>query len=154
MDIHKLLSLAVGETVVHSLTGGAAGSIWALRFENNSSFMIYCAWRIECNEKVITTSCDDATPLVGRMNVNVQKMTGKKLLSYTLSKQNDLILYFDYNFIIRMFCNIGLELENTKEGCCDENWDFCIPSLDIAVSATTDFRKIYTKYYSNDRIIE
>lgn len=153
MDIHKLLSLAVGKTVTRSNTGGAVGSIWVIEFENDSYFMIDCAWRVEYNEKVITTSNDDGTPHIGHMIVNTKKLTGNKLMSYTLSKQYDLILIFDNNFVVKVFCHMGFETEKMQDDDYDRNWDFCVPSLDIAVTIRTDFRQIYTKYYSNDRIV-
>lgn len=152
MDIHKLLSQAVDKTVTCSRTGGGVGSIWVIEFENDPYFMIYCSWRVESNEKVITTSNDDGTPHVGHMIVNTKKLIGNKLMSYTLSKQNDLILNFDNNFVVKVFCHMGFETEKTQEDYKYENWAFCIPSLDIAVTITTDFRQVYTKYTSGDKI--
>lgn len=153
MDIHQLLSMAIDRKVVHSRTGGGAGSIWKIKFEGGMNFMIYCSWRIEYNSIVLTTCGDDATALIGRMNKSVEKLIGFQLLSYELSAHNDLTLYFENDFTVKVFCDLGFEAD-IKEGYPDPNWDFSVPSLNIAVTITDYFQVVYTKCDSNDIIEE
>lgn len=150
MNIDDLLSMAIGQEVVHSRTGGAAGSIWSLRFNDDGmGFMIDCAWRVERDDIVLTTCNDDGTPLIGHMNQGVKKLEGSKFLSYELSPHYDLTLYFENNFIVRVFCNIGYEAD-IRESYPMSNWDFSVPSLDISVTVTDYFQVVYTRFYSND----
>lgn len=153
MNIHDLLSQVIGKRVVHSRTGGGAGSIWNLEFEEDMYYMIWCSWRVEHNGIVLTTCTDDATPLVGRMNKSVEQLIGYKLLSYELSPHYDLTLYFENNYIVRVFCDSIFEAD-IKEENPYENWYFCVPASDIAVAITCYFKVIYTRCYSNDLIEE
>lgn len=153
MNIHDLLSQVIGKRVVHSRTGGGAGSIWNLEFEEDMYYMIWCSWRVEHNGIVLTTCTDDATPLVGRMNKSVEQLIGYKLLSYELSPHYDLTLYFENEFIVRVFCDSIFEAD-IKEENPYENWYFCVPASDIAVAITCYFKVIYTRCYSNDLIEE
>ena len=153
MNIHDLLSQVIGKRVVHSRTGGGAGSIWNLEFEEDMYYMIWCSWRVEHNGIVLTTCTDNATPLVGRMNKSVEQLIGYKLLSYELSPHYDLTLYFENNYIVRVFCDSIFEAD-IKEKNPYENWYFCVPASDIAVAITCYFKVIYTRCYSNDLIEE
>lgn len=153
MKINDLLSMAIGRRLIYSRTGGGAGSIWVLELEGKMEFMIDCAWRIEYGDIVLTTCGDDSTPLTGRMNKSVEKLIGSKLLSYELLKHNDLILNFENDFLVRVFCSLGFEVE-VKEDYPSFNWCFSVPSLDISVTITDHFQETYTKYYSNDFIEE
>lgn len=153
MKINDLLSMAIGQKVVYSRTGGGACSIWALRFEEKMRFMIDCAWRIEYGDIVLTTCGDDSTPLTGRMNKSVEKLIGSKLLSYELSKHKDLVLYFENDFVVRVFCDLGFEAD-IREDYPTPNWRFSVPSLNISVTITDFFQETYTKYYSNEFIEE
>lgn len=153
MDIHELLDKAIGKRVVFTLTGGGAGSILEVEFEENMHYMIHCAWRVEHDNTILTTSGDDATPIIGHMNKSVGKLQGNKLLSYELSPHYDINLYFENNFLLRVFCDLGFEAD-IREDYPSPNWYFCIPELDISVTITDFFQVVYAKYYSNDFIEE
>lgn len=153
MSIHDLLRKAVGKKVVYSRTGGGAGSIWNIEFEKKVYYMIECSWRVEHNGIILTTCTDDATPLIGRMNRSVEQLIGNKLLSYELSSHYDLVLHFENDFIVEIFCDCGFEA-NIREDYPSPNWYFCIPELDISVTITNFFQIVYTKFYSNDFIEE
>lgn len=148
MNINELLSTAIGQEVARSRTGGAAGSVWTLRFKEEMGFMIYCAWRVECDNVVLTTSIDDKKAITGRMSKSVGKLVGKKLLSYELSKHYDLILHFEDNYLVRIFCNNGYQAE-IWEDYPYPNWYFSVPSMDISFRITDYFQVVYTKYYSD-----
>lgn len=153
MDIHKLLSLAIDKTVIDSYTEerDEVHAILIVVFENESYFNFYCAWRLESDEKVLASLIFDEHNLA-EQNVNVGKLIGKKILSYELSKQNDIILHFDDNFVVKAFCNGEYETEETKKDFCT-NWDFRSPSLDMAVTIADSFQQIYTRFESNDERI-
>ena len=145
MNIHNLLSKAIGKTVNYSRTGGGAGSILVIEFENKTFYTINCTWRIEYKGTVITTSWDDGTPLIGCMNKNVEKLIGKKLLSYELSPQYDLKLYFENDFVANIFCSI-IEHDPEEDSTYNCNWDFRIPEQDIIGYITGKYKIFYTKY--------
>lgn len=153
MDIHKLLSLAIDKTVIDSYTEerNEVCAILIIVFENESYFNFYCAWRLEYDEKVLASLVFDKQNLA-EQNVNVGKLIGRKILSYELSKQNDIILHFDNHFIVKAFCNGGYESEETQKDFCT-NWDFRCPSLDMAVTIADSFQQIYTRFDSNDERI-
>lgn len=155
MNIHDLLFQSIGKKVIHSSTGGCVGSIWSLGFSDGMEFMINCAWRIENRKCIITTSGDDGTATIGHMNKSVEKLIGKELLSYEMSEHYDMTLYFEDNFCVRIFCNIGFEgklNDNKYPYYCQ--WDFSIVPLNISVSITDSFQVVYTKYNSLDIINE
>lgn len=145
MNIQNLLSKAIDKTVTYSRTGGGAGSILIIEFENKAFYTINCTWRIEDNGIVITTSWDDGTPLIGNMNKNAEKLIGRKLLYYELTPQYDLKLHFENNLLVNVFCNIITSISE-DEDVYNCNWDFSIPEKNIVANITGNYKIIYTKY--------
>ncbi|WP_291583359.1 hypothetical protein [Bacteroides sp.] len=88
-----LLKQILDKRVVSSISGGDAGSIWLIEFENDSYFLIYSAWRIEQNNQTKATYTDDDTDIIGLLSRSVKEIEGKKLLAYELSEQYDLNLF-------------------------------------------------------------
>lgn len=148
MNIQDLMSRSIGKTVTYTRAGGGAGSIWVIKFEDKSFYMIGCNWRLECNGTIITTSWDDNTALVGHMNKNAEKLIGNKLLSYEIGEHYDLKLYFENDFIVSAFCDV-LERCSEEDSIFYANWDFCVPDLDLVGIITGHFKLVYTKYNDN-----
>lgn len=150
MDIHKLLSSAVGKTVIDSYKEEVheIRSILIIVLENEAYFNFYCSWRIECSEKVLAANIVYEDGLAEQI-VNVSTLIGRKILSYELSKQNDVILYFDNSFVVRIFCNAGFESNETKEDFCTL-WDYRSLSLNMGVTIADSFQQIFVKFNSND----
>lgn len=147
MDIHKLLAYSVDTKVTYSRSGGGAGAVWLIIFDNTAGIWINCTWRIEHKGHVLATEYDDSTAVVGRLSASVRQLEGKKLLSFELSKQNDLILFFEDGYCAKIFCNISFS--STENGATlDTNWVYSIKDLDIAADATNQFQIVYRKYNS------
>ena len=146
MELEQFLERCIGKEVISSTSGGEAGFIWLIEFKDNSYFLIYCAWRLEQNEHVIATSTDNATADTGLLSRSVRLLEGKRLLSYELSEQYDLILYFDNNYCVRTFCFVSYS-QTENGGAYDTNWEFGIPESDKIVCINNHFQVVEEKYY-------
>lgn len=147
MNIEELIMLAINSKVISSSSGGGAGSLWLIEFENKESFYIYCSWRIEHNNQVLASSNDDIIPRTGRIARNVSKLEGQKFLSFSLTEQYDLTLNFEDNYCVRAFCDISYSATENGENY-DTNWDYSVPDRDLTVSVTNYFKIKSGKYYS------
>ena len=148
MNINEMILPTIESKVTLSRSGGSTGSLWLIDFENNTSFYIYCAWRIEHNNQVLATSNDDITPILGRLTRSVKKLEGNKLISFNINEHYDFTLYFENNYIVRVFCDISYS-ETDNEGTYDTNWDFSIPNQDLVMSINNYFEIKMGKYYSS-----
>jgi hypothetical protein len=147
MIINEVLLPTIESKVTLSESGGSTGSLWLIDFENNTSFYIYCTWRIEQNNQVLATSNDDISPVIGRLTRSVKELEGNKLISFNISEQYDLTLCFENNYIVRVFCDISYS-ETDNDGAYDTNWDFSIPNQDLVISINNYFEIKTDKYYS------
>lgn len=143
----ELLNQCIGEVVIYSTSGGGAGSLWLIRFRDSTYFYVYCDWRIERNNHVLATCTDDNTARVGLLSRSVRLIEGKKLLSYDLSKQYDLVMYFEDDYCVRIFCSVSYS-ETEDGGTYDTNWIFNIPLIDKSVRIDNFFQLIEENYYS------
>lgn len=143
----EFLNQCVGEVVIYSTSGGSVGSLWLIELENKNNFYIYCDWRIEQNNRVLATCTDDNTARIGLLSRSVRLIEGKKLLSYELSKQYDLILHFEDHYCVRVFCSVSYS-ETEDGGTYDTNWRFAVPRLDMTICVNNYFRLIERNYYS------
>lgn len=80
------------------------------------------------------------------MSRSVRLIEGKKLLSYELSEQYDLVLYFDDNYCVRIFCSVSYS-QTEDGGTYDTNWIFNVPLLDKSVRVNNYFCLIEESYY-------
>lgn len=130
--------------VVSSTAGGGAGSIIKIEIENKGILYILfinCTWRIENNNTIIATSADDITAQTGLIAKSAAMLDNKKVISFELSKFNDLFIEFSDDFYIRIF-NIF-----SHSNIDDYNWDFWIPSEDLSYEITNSFDIKKEKYY-------
>lgn len=143
----EFLNQCIGEEVIYSTSGGSVGSLWLIELENKYNFYIYCDWRIEQNNRVLATCTDDNTARIGLLSRSARLIEGKKLLSYELSKQYDLILHFEDHYCVRVFCSVSYS-ETEDGGTYDTNWDFSVPKLNMVVGINNFFQLIEGNYYS------
>jgi len=147
MNFKDILLPTINSKVILSKSGGSAGSLWLIDFENKTSFYIYCTWRIEHNNKVLATSNDDSTAIVGLLTRSVRELEGNKLISFNLTEQYDLTLNFENDYSVKVFCDISYS-ETDKGGVYDTNWDFSIPDRDLVLSINNYFKVKIGKYHS------
>ena len=147
MNINEMLLLTINSKVTLSKSGGCVGSLWLIDFDNNTSFYIYCTWRIEHNNQVLASSNDDSTAIVGRLTRSVKELEGNKLISFNLTKQYDLTLCFENDFSVKVFCDISYS-QTDNGGTYDTNWDISIPDRDLVISINNYFNVIVGKYNS------
>lgn len=146
MEFEQFLERCINEEVLSSTSGGGVGSLWSIKFRDGTYFYVYCDWRIEQNKRVLATCTDDNTARVGLLSRSVRLIEGKKLLSYELSEQYDLVLYFDDNYCIRIFCSVSYS-QTEDGGTYDTNWIFNVPLLDKSVRVNNYFCLIEESYY-------
>lgn len=147
MNIRQLLEYIINKKVIYSRSGGGAGSIWLIKFENGADIFIYCSWRVECNGHVLATEYDDSTAIVGRLASSVRLLEEKqlRLLSFSISKQNDLVLIFEKGYCVRIFCNIS-HFSTENENTYNKNWEFSVKEWNICANITNHFQVDFDKY--------
>jgi len=137
-ELKKHLASIIDSTVIYCRAGGGVGSVIMIELldKNNIRYVLFlnCTWRIENNTKIIATSADDITAEVGLIARSAKMIEGKKVLSFELSKFNDLFIEFSDNVYLRVF-NIF-----SYSNIDDYNWDFCIPSEDLSFEITNSFK--------------
>lgn len=146
------MSISIGETVTYSRTGGGAGSILVIEFEDKNYYTIGCDWRIEYNGAIITTSWDDGTPLIGYMNKNAERLIGNKLLSFEIFDHYDLKLYFENGFVVNVFCD-NIKYCSVEDSIYYSNWELSIPDKNLVGIITGHFNLVYTKFDDNNIIV-
>ncbi|MDR0298549.1 MAG: hypothetical protein LBI13_00455 [Streptococcaceae bacterium] len=112
------LNKVVKKTITSSLSGGAAGSILKVEFEDDNYFFIYCDWRIENGGKFLVTSWDSTTP-DGLISVETAKLDGKVVEKFEITTSTDWVLSMTDGTILRVFCSIG-----PSEQEYPENWAY------------------------------
>jgi hypothetical protein len=145
-EFRKYLDNIINSTITYSRAGGGAGSIILMDLDKKGvmyTLWIHCTWRIENDKQVIATSADDITPNTGLIAQSAKMFEGRQIVSFELSKFNDLFIEFSDNLYIRIF-NF-LSHTNTD----DYNWDFCIPSENISFEITNHFDIKKGKYYTS-----
>lgn len=146
MNIKEKLESIYSISVTESITGGGSGSILKIKFGNSCYFFIYCVWRIEQYDIVLSTSDDSAEALTGRMARSAKLLENRKVLSIEISKQYDLVINFDDNYCVRLFCNVSYS-QTENGGTYDTNWELCLPSEDTVFIIDNYFKVKTEKYY-------
>lgn len=141
----SLLKQSINKKVIRSTSGGGAGSIWLITFDDDSYFFIYCNWRIEQNNRIKATCYDNNTAILGLLSRSVRELEGKKLLSYELSPQYDLNLFFEDNYNVKIFCSVSYT-ETENGGTYDTNWEFGIPKINQTFHINNYFQIIEESY--------
>lgn len=149
MQKNDLLERCINNEVVCCTSGGDNGFVWLIELKDDSYFLLYCEWRIEQNDHVIATSTDNSTADTGLLSRSVKLIEGKKLLSYELSEQYDLILYFDDNYCVRTFCFVSYS-QTENGGTYDTNWIYGIPELDKIIRINNYFQMVEEKFYTEE----
>lgn len=149
MDIDKLLLHSVGAKVVSCEVGENTTSIWSIDFDNDSCFVIFSSWRLECDDLVLATEQD--APEVGEERIlhYLKKIHGKRLLSFEISEQYDLILNFEDGYCVKTFSNISY-FQTENGGDWDANWRFGVPEQNIIGCATNHFEMKFEKFDDDD----
>jgi hypothetical protein len=146
-ELKSHLNNIINSTVTFCGTIKDCGTILMIELDKNNIqyyFWLNCIWRIENDSKVIATSADDITTETGLIAKSVKMLEGKQVLSFELSKFNDLFIEFSDNIYIRVL-NIF-----SYSNIDDYNWNFWIPSEDLSFEITNNFDVKRDKYYSND----
>lgn len=94
---------------------------------------------------MLATCTDDNTARIGLLSRSVRLIEGKKLLSYELSEQYDLVLYFDDDYCVRIFCYVSYP-ETEKGRTYDTSWTFGMPELDKVVRINNYFQLVEGNY--------
>jgi len=145
MDICCYIDKLIGRKVLTSRAGGGAGSILLIETEGESFFFIWCDWRIEKGDHVISTSLDDTTAVTGPVARSAKLLDNRVILSIEMTKQYDLIIKFEKEYCLRVFCLISYS--RAKENTLGLNWELSFPKEDLSFEITNKFEVRMTKYY-------
>lgn len=131
------LKKLVGKKVTKSSSGGGAGSILVLEFENASYFYILCSWRISHENSILVTSSDTIVPEKdnsspnGFIGENTPVLLEKKVVNINLSSYYDLEINFEEGYKMQVFCDVGI-----YEDEYDINWELNMPADNICIGIT------------------
>jgi hypothetical protein len=135
-EFRKHLNNIIGSTVIHSRAGGGAGSVILMDLNKNGiqyTLWLSCAWRIENGSQIIATSADDIAPNTGLIAQSTRMFEGRQVVSFELSKFNDLFIEFSGNLYLRIFNYVSHS--NTD----DYNWYFGEPDKNLVFTVTNNF---------------
>jgi len=146
MEIKNYLEKIKSLDIIKSTSGGGAGSILKIEFENFYNLFIYCTWRVEKNDEVLATSNDNSEAIIGRIPQKVKMFENKKVLSFELSNQFDLELKIEENYCLKIFCDVSYW--GTEDGgTYDSNWELGVPDEDLYFKINNHFGIETGKYY-------
>lgn len=132
----------IGKKVIYSKSGGAAGSILRIEFEDKSYFFLWCAWRIELGANKVIVTSEDTTEVPGGL---IQEKTpifeNNRVLKIDLKAHYDLDILFENDYRLRVFCNIGHSRNDY-----DINWEFLVPNKNLAFTVNNHYKIIETAY--------
>jgi hypothetical protein len=135
-EFRKYLNNIIGTIVTHSRAGGGAGSIILMDLDKDGivyTLWIGCNWRIENDSQIVATSTDDITPNTGLVAQSTRMFECRQVVSFELSKFNDLFIGFSDNLYLRIFNDAS----HSNTG--DYNWKFWIPSEELSFTVTNNF---------------
>lgn len=124
-ELEKYLNEIINSNVTYSRAGGGTGCVILIKLGEQDliySMFINCAWRIEKGDAVITTSADDTTAKTGPMAKGVRLLEGLKVLSVNMSNFYDLIIKFENDMCLNVFCDIN----STNILLASQNWDLSV----------------------------
>lgn len=153
MDINKLLSQIIGNKVISCEIGENIDSIYCIDFEKNVSLILFSAWRLEYNECVIVSDQDAVQMGKSRIWEYIQEIKGKKLLSFSISMQYDLVLNFEDFYRIKTFSNISY-FQTENGGDWDANWKLGFFDENIIGCATNHFDIKFEKFDETSTVSE
>jgi len=139
----KILQEAKYAKILYCRAGGGAGSVIMMEYVVNDVLyvlFINTVWRIESQHEVIATSADDVEPINGLIAKAVSNLENKAILSVELLAFYDLKISFENNLCLKVF---NVFTKNTETNC---NWTISIPSQNISLDVTSEF-KIKTGCY-------
>lgn len=137
MCFRQVLEENLGKKVERSIIKGEQNPRWLISFENKNNFCFYCVFRLEFNNKVLTTSFCDIYPENDALTYYIKQLEGRKLISFDYSEQYDCILFFEDNYTARFFCNLFIENEEDK---CSVNWKYNNPNKKEQYEFTEKFQ--------------
>ena len=134
--IKELLNKIQNKQIDEVITGGSNGSIILLLIGNQEySLSIYCTWRLEHKDEVITGWNETNDPKTGDLTKNIKRLAGTKITKIELTKFYDLVLKLDHNFTLRVFCDLTPNLYKEPT----ENWTIADKINNKAYSITNKF---------------
>lgn len=139
-DLVKILQSLYFKMINTASVGGGAGSIIKLELETNDYLFIYCTWRLEYNNMVLSTSDDDCQAITGLMANTMKKIEGKKIIEIDISPQYDLTFILEESYKLKVFCNVSYSNEGYS------NWELCSPQNNLTFTINNHFNIDITTY--------
>ncbi|AGV72432.1 hypothetical protein [Lactococcus cremoris] len=143
LKIKSKIKHLIGQEVVESRAGGSAGSILYVIVDDKSYIAIWCAWRIEKDTEVIVTSSDTTEVPHGLVQNKTPILNDNKILDIKISAQYDLIITFENDYILRVFCDVGHSRNDYYE-----NWELGIPSENLVIEINNHYMELISSYDS------
>ena len=139
-----IINAFIGKKVTKVTAGGGNGSVVILRFgENLFSLFIYCIWRLEENNKIVTgwnESCDAET---GNLTKQIKLLLNDEIKKTEVSNLMDIKIYFVSGKVLNIFCDITPMYEPKEY---DENWVISDIANDISYRFKSSFEIEICKY--------
>jgi hypothetical protein len=145
-SLKKVLSLLNSQKVSKVIAGGSNGSIIILDIDNRYSLCVYCVWRLEHGDKVLTGWNESNDSKSGNLTLGIKKLEGDTIKRIYVNQFYDLQISFYSGKVLNIFCDITPKYEPEE---CDENWSLA----DIIKNEVYTITKSYliaTELYSKN----
>lgn len=140
-NLKDILQSLCFKTIYKASVGGGVGSIIKLELDNNDFLFIYCTWRLEHNNIVLSTSEDDSQAVIGLMANTIRRIEGKNIIKVDISPQYDLTVILEENYKLRVFCNVSYSNEDYS------NWELCCPQNNLTFTINNHFKIDVSTYF-------
>ena len=143
--ILSTLNALCGKQVTAVIAGGANGSIITLEINHRYLFTVYCAWRLEQLQSVLTGSNESPEPLEGHIPKQTKKLLHETIESVTLSDFYDVRFRFTSATVLNVFCDVTPHYVPEDY---EENWVLCDQIQDLCYAIDRQFQVQRSKYKS------
>ncbi len=115
-----IINAFIGKKISKVTVGGSNGSVVILRIGDNLfSLFIYCIWRLEENDKIVTGWNESSDAESGNLTQQIKLLLNDEIKNIQLSNFMDIKIYFLSGKVLNIFCDITPKYEPEEY---DENW--------------------------------
>ena len=132
--VHNLKGLKIKDVITGSLNSSIIQIIFDDSTEDGCYLMINCSWRLSQSEKILTGWNDIYDSVNSNYKTQLDNLIGSTVMSIRINAMNDLKISFNSNKQLDIFS----DLYSFKKDNDYENWDFCLPKLNICYSVSND----------------
>lgn len=139
----RIVEQLIGRKITKVTAGGSNGSIIILEIDSRFVLFVYCAWRLELGERILTGWNDCNDPISGVLTQEIKKLNDNSIRDVSLSAFFDLKINFSDNKTLNVFVDITSHM---SQEASDENWSVCDTKNDRCLTVNKDQMVIEQSY--------